>query len=86
MAYNPDTQIATVRQRNKFKVGDTIEFYGPGMRHHEEKLEALWNEEGVSIEVAPHAMQIITMEVSQAVQIGDMIRKSLLSVPRKVKI
>lgn len=86
MAYNPDTQIATVRQRNKFKVGDTIEFYGPGMRHHEEKLEALWNEEGVSIEVAPHAMQIITMKVSQAVQIGDMIRKSLLSVPRKVKI
>lgn len=86
MAYNPDTKIATVRQRNKFKVGDTIEFYGPGMRHHEEKLEALWNEEGVSIEVAPHAMQIITMEVSQAVQIGDMIRKSLLSVPRKVKI
>ena len=86
LAYNPDTQIATVRQRNKFKVGDTIEFYGPGMRHHEEKLEALWNEEGVSIEVAPHAMQIITMEVSQAVQIGDMIRKSLLSVPRKVKI
>ncbi|WP_246167968.1 peptidase U32 family protein [Fundicoccus ignavus] len=86
MAYNPDTHIATVRQRNKFKVGDTIEFYGPGMRHHEEKLEALWNEEGVSIEVAPHAMQIITMEVSQAVQIGDMIRKSLLSVPRKVKI
>lgn len=86
MAYNPDTKIATVRQRNKFKVGDTIEFYGPGMRHHEEKLEALWNEEGVSIEVAPHAMQIITMKVSQAVQIGDMIRKSLLSVPRKVKI
>ena len=27
-----------LQQRNNFKVGDHIEFYGPGMRHHEEAL------------------------------------------------
>ncbi len=37
--------MATVQQRNNFKVGDHIEFCGPGMRHHEEELTQLWNSE-----------------------------------------
>lgn len=84
MAYDETTELATIRQRNKFQVGDTIEFYGPGMRHHEEKLDTMWDEEGLEITVAPHAMQIVTMHVNEPVQVGDMIRKSLASVPRKV--
>ena len=84
MAYDKTTELATIRQRNKFQVGDTIEFYGPGMRHHEEKLDTMWDEEGLEITVAPHAMQIVTMHVNEPVQVGDMIRKSLASVPRKV--
>lgn len=75
LAYNPETQMATVRQRNHFSVGDTIEFYGPGMRHHEEVLDALWDENGIEIEKAPHAMQIVQMKVSHPVEVHDMIRR-----------
>lgn len=73
--YDPNTQIATIQQRNNFKVGQTIEFYGPGMRHFEQTLEELWNEDGEPIEVAPNAMMICKMKVKQPVQKWDMIRK-----------
>lgn len=84
LAYDSETQIATIQQRNKFKVGDTIEFYGPGMRHHMEKIEEIWDEMGENIDAAPHAMQVITMKVSQPVKPQDMIRKSLERIKRKV--
>lgn len=83
LAYNPQTQIATIQQRNKFKVGDTVEFYGPGMRHHMETIEEIWDEAGENIDAAPHAMQVITMKVSQPVKPQDMIRKSLERTRRK---
>lgn len=83
LAYDSETQIATIQQRNKFKVGDTIEFYGPGMRHHREEIEEIWDETGENIDAAPHAMQVITMKVSQPVKPQDMIRKSLERVQRK---
>lgn len=83
LAYDPQTQIATIQQRNKFKVGDTVEFYGPGMRHHMETIEEIWDEAGENIDAAPHAMQVITMKVSQPVKPQDMIRKSLERTRRK---
>ncbi|MBG9980616.1 U32 family peptidase [Facklamia sp. DSM 111018] len=75
--YNPETQIATVQQRNNFKVGEKIEFYGPGLNNHEETLECMWDDKGEQIEVAPHAMQIVTMKVKQQVAPHDMLRKAL---------
>ena len=75
LEYDPETQMATVQQRNNFKVGDHIEFYGPGMRHHEEVLTQLWDENGEEIEAAPHAMMICKMKVTEPVKPLDMIRK-----------
>lgn len=73
--YDPETQIATVQQRNNFSKHDTIEFYGPGMRHFEQTLDELWDEDGQEIDVAPHAMMICKMKVDQPVKPLDMIRK-----------
>lgn len=75
MAYDEDTQIATIRQRNHFSVGDEIEFYGPGFEHFHQSVEVMHNEEGESIDRAPNPMMILTMPVKQAVKVGDMIRK-----------
>lgn len=75
ISYDAATKMATIRQRNHFRVGDEIEFYGPGFTHFEQSVVEMWNEEGESIDRAPNAMMILTMEVAQAVQPGDMIRK-----------
>ncbi|HFI0463369.1 TPA: U32 family peptidase [Streptococcus suis] len=73
--YDPQSGMATIQQRNNFKVGDLIEFYGPGMRHFQQELTELWDENGSPIEVAPHAMMICKIKVDQPVQKFDMIRK-----------
>ncbi|WP_124057971.1 peptidase U32 family protein [Vaginisenegalia massiliensis] len=75
LSYDPETQIATVQQRNNFGRGDEIEFYGPGMRHFQQKLEHFWDEEDNEIDRAPHAMMICKIKVDQPVMPNDMIRK-----------
>lgn len=75
LAYDEDTKIATIRQRNHFRLGDEVEFYGPGFKHFDQTLTQMWNEDGEEIEKAPNAMMIVTMPVEQPVQVGDMIRK-----------
>ena len=75
IAYDETTKIATIRQRNVFEVGDEIEFYGPGFHHFEQTVTSMRNEEGEQIDRAPNPMMIVTMEVQEAVAIGDMIRK-----------
>ncbi len=73
--YDESTGIATIEQRNHFKVGDQIEFYGPGFTHHEQTIEQMWNEKGEPIDVAPHAMMIVKMKVDAPVKRYDMMRK-----------
>ncbi|MEI5993893.1 peptidase U32 family protein [Candidatus Enterococcus mansonii] len=75
MAYDPETKVATIRQRNHFSVGDEIEFYGPGFNHFHQTVEVMYNEDGESIDRAPNPMMMLTMPVEQPVAIGDMIRK-----------
>lgn len=75
MAYNPETKVATIRQRNHFSVGDEIEFYGPGFKHFHQTVEVMYNEENESIDRAPNPMMILTMPVEEPVAVGDMIRK-----------
>ncbi|WP_206911412.1 U32 family peptidase [Enterococcus sp. DIV0840] len=75
MAYDPETKIATIRQRNHFSVGDEIEFYGPGFNHFHQTVEVMYNEDGESIDRAPNPMMILTMPVEKPVAVGDMIRK-----------
>ncbi|MGX7243976.1 peptidase U32 family protein [Enterococcus quebecensis] len=75
MAYDPETKVATIRQRNHFSVGDEVEFYGPGFNHFHQTVEVMYNEDGESIDRAPNPMMILTMPVEKPVAIGDMIRK-----------
>ena len=75
LSYDEATQIATIRQRNLFSVGDEIEFYGPRFSHFSQTVEIMHNEEGESIDRAPNPMMVLTMPVAQPVKPGDMIRK-----------
>lgn len=75
--YDEQTKIATIRQRNRFKVGDHIEFYGPGFTHHEQVIEKMWNEDAEEITVAPNPMMIVKMPVNHPVKVGDMLRKAM---------
>lgn len=75
MAYDADTKIATIRQRNVISQADEIEFYGPGFRHFHQTVAEMKNEDGVVIDRAPNPMMLVTMPVLEPVKVGDMIRR-----------
>ncbi|WP_018658925.1 peptidase U32 family protein [Allofustis seminis] len=74
--YDHATGIATIQQRNKFAVGDEIEFYGPGMRHAIQTVKWMENEMGERIQDCPHALMTIKIPVEFPVERYDLIRQA----------
>lgn len=62
--YNEDTKIATIQQRNNFKPGQEIEFFGPEIETFTQVVEAIYDEEGNSLDAARHPLQIVQIKVS----------------------
>lgn len=75
LAYDEETQIATIQQRNHFGVGDEVEFYGPGFTHLHQTIDSLWDENDAPIDRAAHAMMIVKTKVNAPVKPFDMMRK-----------
>lgn len=75
LSYDENTKIATIRQRNYFRVGDELEIYGPNMKHFRQKLEKLWNEDNEPVEEGNQAMFIYKMKVEHEVKPNDLIRR-----------
>lgn len=76
--YDEKTGIATVEQRNKMNVGDTIEIIQPGKPYFSQKVEWLKNAEGEDITSTPHAQMIYTMKTDKPVMANAMIRRGEL--------
>ena len=51
-------------QRNKFSVGDRIEIMKPDGRDIPVIVRRMYNEEGVSVQSAPHPRQIVDLELA----------------------
>ncbi len=73
--YDTDNQIASIQQRNHFKLGQQVEFFGPGGLFFRQTVKEMWNEEGKEIEKAPHPLMIVKLKVDQPVRPWDMMRK-----------
>lgn len=65
----------TVTQRNRFFAGDEIEIIQPNKPYITIKAENMQDDEGNAIDVAPHAEQIVTMDCTEDVIEGAMLRK-----------
>ena len=76
--YDEKTGIATVEQRNKMNVGDTIEIIQPGKPYFSQKVEWLKNAEGEDITSTPHAQMVYTMKTDKPVTKNAMIRRGEL--------
>lgn len=72
--YDASTGLATIEQRNNFKVGDQIEIIGPDYYHSEHVVDKMFDAEGNEIQVAPHAKQIIKIPLGTPVAPYYMLR------------
>ncbi len=75
MDYDAASGIATIQQRNHFKPGHEIEFFGPNGTFFKQTVGTIWDEEGNELDAARHPLQRIKMKVDQPVSYFDMMRK-----------
>jgi len=73
--YNEDTQEVTVQQRNHFRIGETVEFFGPKISTQVTTVESLSDEKGQPLDVARHPKQILKFKVPFRLYPYDMMRK-----------
>lgn len=76
-AYDKNTKIAVVEQRNKFSEGDVLECFGPNKMHFEVTAKNMHDEKGNKIESAPHAQMILKMEIEEEVKPNYILRKKI---------
>jgi putative protease len=74
LEYNAQKQIVTIQQRNKFCVGDEIEFMGIDGENYKMIVNEMWNEDGVSVESAPHPKQHICFKLDKEFPKNTIVR------------
>ncbi|WP_411347736.1 peptidase U32 family protein [Paenibacillus sp. WLX2291] len=83
--YDAATGMATIQQRNHFKPGQEIEFFGPDNTFFKQQVGMIWDEEGNELDAARHPLQKIKMKVDQPVRYFDMMRKKNVKVAKQAK-
>ncbi|MCL2588462.1 MAG: U32 family peptidase [Oscillospiraceae bacterium] len=68
--------MATVSQRNRFALGDTLELLTPTDKPQSFICEAMWNEAGAAIEIAPHPMMKVRVKLPKQVVAGSILRRN----------
>ena len=72
--YDESTHIATIEERNYFKNGDVVEFFGPNLETYTYEVNKIYDENDELIEVARHPRMIVKMKVDTHLQKYDMMR------------
>lgn len=72
--YDEKSTEATIEQRNKFSVGDTVEVFGPNTSVQKLNIEYIINSAGESTKSAPHPGEIVKIKIPFNVQKNDILR------------
>ncbi|MBA2869791.1 putative protease [Anoxybacillus calidus] len=73
--YDKETKMVILQQRNFFKPGDEVEFFGPQIENFTQKIEKIWDEDGNELDAARHPLQIVKFRVDKEVFPYNMMRK-----------
>lgn len=74
-AYDPETKIAIIEQRNHFVVGESVEIFHPNGNVEPFVIESMTDIEDQVLEVARHPKQLIKVKVPFPVEPYAMLRK-----------
>ncbi|MGX9135359.1 peptidase U32 family protein [Rummeliibacillus sp. JY-2-4R] len=75
--YNDDTKMVTLQQRNYFKPGDEVEFFGPEIENFTVVIDEVWDENGESLDAARHPLQIVRFKCEHKLYPHNMMRKEM---------
>ena len=74
LSYDEEKQEAFIEQRNYFKPGDIVEFFGPDTETFTYEIHTILNEKKESIEVANHPNMKVYLRVPTPLHKWDMMR------------
>lgn len=72
--YDEKTSLATIEQRNYFKVGDKVNIFGPEKCDFDFEITEILNENDEKIEIARHPKEILKIKVPKHVTKDSMMR------------
>ena len=72
--YDEKTKIATIEQRNYFKKGDIVEFFGPNNIGTTYQINEIYDTDNNLIDIVRHPKQIVYLKVDFPLNINDMMR------------
>jgi putative protease len=70
-----DEHVYLIEQRNKFSLGETLEYFGPGNHMGSFVLQAMTDQAGNQVESAPHPKQKLILHTDAPLKAGDFLRK-----------
>ncbi|SFA95004.1 MULTISPECIES: U32 family peptidase [unclassified Bacillus (in: firmicutes)] len=73
--YDAETQMVTLEQRNYFKPGQEVEFFGPEIENFTHVIDKIWDEDGNELDAARHPLQIVRFKMDKPVYRNNMMRK-----------
>ena len=72
--------VATIEQRNNFKVGTIVQFFGPNIETFDYEVTEILDENNESIEIARHPQMIIKLKVDKKLNKNDMMRIKVFDI------
>lgn len=75
--YNDETQIVTLQQRNFFKPGDEVEFFGPEIENVRLIMGDIMDKKGQVLDAARHPLEIIQFKCPVKLYPNNMMRKGM---------
>ena len=70
----------TLEQRNNFKVGDIVQFFGPNHETFDYEVKKIIDIDGNSIDIARHPQMIVKLIVDKRIEKYDMMRLKVFDI------
>lgn len=72
--------IATIEQRNNFKIGTIVQFFGPNIDTFDYEIKEIYDEDNNIIDVAKHPQMIIKLKINNKLNKYDMMRIKVFDI------
>ncbi len=80
LAYDEVQQMVTLEQRNYFKRGDQVEFFGPQTTCFSYQVEDIYDKDDNLIEIARHPQMIVRFKLLSPLNPGDIMRLKVFDI------
>ena len=80
LEYDDENKMVTIEQRNYFKVGDTLEAFGPNLEPYEIKIHKIYDENNEEIEIARHPQMIVKIPCEKRLSTNDILRLKIFDI------